>query len=150
MKESAVKVKYDELLAKAIIDDAKYFGIEVSKNGLKNNKLHGNLNILAVWSGNHIALTMIILNEAALVNDYGKRIAYELEALGTDKERLDHSEQIIASTSPPDYVACECTTIPLEIIEYARSRRNNVAPFNFMNPSGVNAAWTKGQGSWPR
>jgi len=39
-----------------------------------------------------------------------------------------------------EYVACANRTIPNEIIELARSSRNNSNPFNFMNPSEVNAA----------
>ena len=138
----AAKKEHDKLLAK-LKNKENYIGVEVYKNTLKPNQVRGYKN--GVLGGRIVIKTvdgqLLLLTEAACVNDFSNYILFMFQWLKTKEEKYSKLQWLLKNT--PSFVSFEDTSIPRPILKYSKSTRENDEPFNFMNPSEANSAWKK-------
>ena len=138
----AAKEEHDKILTK-LKNKENYIGVEVYGNVLKFNQVRGYKN--SVLGGRIVIKTvdgrLLLLTEAACVNDLSNRIIFMFKWLKSDAEKIAKMKSLLADT--PDFVSFEETSISPVIVEYSKSTRENDEPFNFMNPSEANDAWKK-------
>ena len=138
----AAKEVYDKQLRKLLVRK-NFIGVEECENKLKHNEARGYKNIAGVGkiSIKIVGGRQLLVTEAACVNDLSNRIIFMFKWLPSLEAKIAKMKSLLADT--PVFVSFEDTSIVPIMVDYARSSRENDAPYNFMNPSKVNATWKK-------
>lgn len=140
----ALKKMHDDLLAK-LQKRETYSAIEIIESKLKHNHIRGIKAGAKSWIGKiaikEVDETALMLTEAALVNDFCYQLDFILSWKKTKDERIAHCEKMLRT--PPAIYKSSKTTISLPFVAFATSSRTGDQPFNFMDPSSMNAAWKK-------